>query len=184
MSDSINNQYPQYQITIEDLLSHPVDDSNDVLSKKEESVKDLPIEPLESVSVVDRPPPYEFASADSAPAYSGASVSARTPAPVRDSVSGTVTQQTHTGPDDSPILTRIPLRKYDGGECCCSTNSGKCCCLVLILIVILIILGVIAKVNNDACNNLNPNNEDKMYYSYDPNIYTNFSIDSSDSYIQ
>ncbi|CAG8582406.1 5881_t:CDS:2 [Acaulospora morrowiae] len=151
MSDSTNNQH---QITIDDSYQT----GGDLNNKKEESTKTTPLEG-------DHPPPYEFVSADSAPAYSAASTSTRIPAPV--SGSNLEAQRIGTRPEDSPIVTRNMV----------AAN-------VVALVVPQIVESAISKANNDACRNLNPVNENIIYYSYDPNVYTNFSIDSSDSYIQ
>ncbi|CAG8826236.1 18425_t:CDS:2, partial [Gigaspora margarita] len=112
---------------------------------------------VEKSAVIDDLPSYEHASTDATPAYS-------------------VSDPSNQRSNPSAVASK-PQRR--------GTNRfAKCCCLVTFLIALAIILAVISKSNSNLCNNINVNTGSLSATSFDPFVFTSFTIDSSDTATQ
>ncbi|CAG8747599.1 17791_t:CDS:2 [Cetraspora pellucida] len=136
----------------------PVEYSSDNGAKdKEEELKSGSSNLVEKSAIIDDLPSYEHATTDATPAYS-------------------VSDPSHKQPDSSAVAS-TPQRRG-------TSRRARCCCLISSLIAISIILAVISKTNSNICNNLNAGTAIPNISSYDPNVFTSFTIDSSDTAVQ
>ncbi|CAG8800186.1 4132_t:CDS:2, partial [Racocetra persica] len=139
-------------------VSIPVEFSTENDAKdKEEELKNGSSSIVEKSAVIDDLPSYELASTDVTPAYSVSDPSKQ-----------------HSDPS---AVASTPQRRG-------VSRFARCCCLLSSLIAISIILAVISKTNRNTCNSLNPGATTPNISSYDPNVFTSFTMDSSDTATQ
>ncbi|CAG8718181.1 5492_t:CDS:2, partial [Gigaspora rosea] len=112
---------------------------------------------VEKSAVIDDLPSYEHATTDATPAYS-------------------VSDPSNQRSDPSAVASK-PQRRG-------TSRFAKCCCLITFLIALAIILAVISKSNSNLCNNINVNTVSPSVTSFDPFVFTSFTIDSSDTATQ